>query len=344
LLASSVLSILHYPASFNQAEPLIVILALNLPLVALDMILGTILIAMGKQKAWVAVGVIAAIVNPIANLWAIPATQHAYGNGAIGAALTTVLAELIMFFGALYLRPRTVFTWSDVFYIVRCILAAVFMVPAVWALSQYARIGIIAGVAYGMVVYAFAAYTLRIVRNDDLQKVLGILLGRFGIETPTEFWAQLRRSFLGSRRGRRALESVATRAGAVVSRPLIFTGRRLSENSLGMPSVQHQAAPVRFGPLVPTNGTTAERFDGNGHTAVEDWVDTVPMRAATVAGLPHREHSEGGYQETFPLAHPTRRLPAAPPARRLRQALANGSSEPRRALHAGDAKRLAQRL
>jgi O-antigen/teichoic acid export membrane protein/GT2 family glycosyltransferase len=186
MLAQGLLSLLHYPASFAQATPLIKILAWHMPVVGLDMVLATAIIAVGRQRAWTVVGLIAAIFNPLVNLWAIPYTLHHYGNGAIGAAVVTVLTELLTLVGALFLRPRTVFTRGDVFYIVRCLLAAGVMVPAVWALSAQSRVGVVAAVAYGVVIYAMAAYTLQVVRNEDLMALARMVVSKVGLADQTE--------------------------------------------------------------------------------------------------------------------------------------------------------------
>lgn len=179
MLATGLLGVLHYPASFAPATPLIAILALHIPIVALDMVLATAIVAIGKQHLWTCVGVVAAIFNPLMNLWLIPYTQHAYGNGAMGAAIVTVLTEVLMFVGACVLKPRTVFTRGDIFYVVRCLLGAAVMVPAVWALSG--RLGVLVAVAYGLVIYAMAVYTLQVVRNDDLAELAQVALGKFGV-------------------------------------------------------------------------------------------------------------------------------------------------------------------
>lgn len=181
MLAGSIMRLLHYPASFNQASPLVAILALHMPVVALDMVLGTVLIAVGRQNAWTAVGIIAAIFNPLVNLWAIPYTQHLYGNGAMGASAVTVVTELLMLVGALILRPRTVFTGSDAFYILRCVVAAGVMVPAVWGLASQTWIGVVPAVGYGILIYAMAAYTLQIVSNDDLKGLAEVAAGKMGL-------------------------------------------------------------------------------------------------------------------------------------------------------------------
>lgn len=185
MVAGSLGPLLRFPVSFNQMGPLITILALNMPMIALDMILGTILIAIGRQRAWTGIGIISAFFNPLANLWAIPFTEHAFGNGAIGAACVTLATEVLMFIGALALKPRSVFTWGDVFYIVRCLLAAGVMIPAVWALSAqfsvYSRAGVLLAVGYGVVIYAMAAYVLHIFTNDDLRRLIVVALAKVNL-------------------------------------------------------------------------------------------------------------------------------------------------------------------
>lgn len=185
MVAGALVPLLRFPASFNQMSPLISILALNMPMIALDMVLGTILIALGRQKAWTGIAIISAFFNPLANLWAIPFTQHAFGNGAIGAASVTLATEIIMFIGALFLKPRTIFTWGDIFYIIRCLVAAGVMIPAVWALSAqfsaYSRIGVLLAVAYGIVIYAIASYALQTITNDDLKRLIVAVLAKTNI-------------------------------------------------------------------------------------------------------------------------------------------------------------------
>jgi PST family polysaccharide transporter len=327
LLAPSLLRLLHYPTSFFQAIPLIQILAVNLPLVAIDMVLGTVLVGLGKQKAWTAVGVIAAVVNPIANLWAIPATQHIYGNGAIGASLTTVLTELVMLFGGLCLCPRSIFTGWDLFYIIRCLAAAAVMLPAVWALSHVPGIGIIPAVAYGVVIYAFAAYTLQVVRNDDLKGVLGAVLGRIGVASPADLWPQLRTSLAGRAAGRRATGQVVSYAGVVVSPAHTYSSPRLAAVTGTFQMEQRQAAPVRFGPSVGALRQMDDAVDGhftdapNGHLTDEPYgpyEDTIPIRVPG-AGSQYPRHELDGYPAAVLANRPARRLPPAPSARRLRR-------------------------
>jgi O-antigen/teichoic acid export membrane protein/GT2 family glycosyltransferase len=220
MLSGRLLHLLRYPSSFDQATPLIAILALHIPVIALDMVLGTAIIAIGRQNAWTGVGVVAALFNPLANLWAIPFTQRAYGDGAIGAAVVTVLTELLMLVGALILRPRTVFTRWDVFFIFRCVLAAGVMVPAVWALAAQRSVGVVPAVGYGFILYGMAAYTLRVVRNEDLAGLVGVIAARTNMGDLTRLdWRRVA-ALLGVRPLGAAVHDGATRLEASVEQAL----------------------------------------------------------------------------------------------------------------------------
>jgi hypothetical protein len=184
VLSNQVTDLLHYPPGFEPVARLLQILALNVPLVAIDMILGTALIAAARQRAWTIVGVVAGIFNPLVNLWAIPFTQSTFGNAAVGAAAVTVATELVMFTGALYLRPKGVFTRWDVWYIVRCLIATAVMVPVVILFSRVAGVGLFASMIYGAITYAAVAYSLKLVRDDEILSLISIVTSRVGVQLP----------------------------------------------------------------------------------------------------------------------------------------------------------------
>ena len=118
-----------------NAVPLLRILALHIPIVGLDIILGSVVIAADRQRQWVMVSVTAAVFNPLLNLAAIPLTQRLLHNGAIGAAVITVMTELILMVGAISLRPQGVLDKSTIQMLLRITLASLAMVPVVLALG-----------------------------------------------------------------------------------------------------------------------------------------------------------------------------------------------------------------
>jgi O-antigen/teichoic acid export membrane protein len=184
VLSNQITELLHYPAGFGPVSILLRILALNVPLVAIDMILGTALIAAARQRAWTFVGILAGIFNPVINLWAIPFTQSVYGNAAIGAAFVTVATELVMFAGALYLRPKGVFTRWDIWYVGRCLIATAVMVPVVILFSRIANVGLFASMVYGAITYAAVAYTFKLVRDDEILSLVSVITSRVGVQLP----------------------------------------------------------------------------------------------------------------------------------------------------------------
>jgi hypothetical protein len=209
---------------------LIVLLSLNLPFVALDMILGTVLIANGRQIAWTCVGVVACFLNPLVNLWAIPFTQHLYGDGAIGAALTTIMSEVIMLVGALLLRPKQIFTRWDVFYIVRCLIAALIMIPAVKAFDgSSSNVALVLSVCYGVLIYGLACYALRVITNEDLLGAVSVLTTKLGIGSLSASRVGELRAVASLRSTGMLLSKRAHRAHAAVSRPLSVVTRPLAK-------------------------------------------------------------------------------------------------------------------
>jgi len=167
LVASDIFAVLNYQAGFEQAVPLVKILALHIPLVGIDMVLGSALIAADRQKIWTAIAGGAALLNPLLNLVAIPVTMHLFNNGAIGAAIITVATEVFMMVGALLVRPAGVMDRATVSFTVRCSLASLAMVPAVFAVSA-AVLPVEIGV--GVATYAIAAVALGIVSMNGLRE------------------------------------------------------------------------------------------------------------------------------------------------------------------------------
>ncbi|HET6345804.1 MAG TPA: oligosaccharide flippase family protein, partial [Myxococcota bacterium] len=168
LLADRLIDLLHYPESFSNSVILVALLAPHIVLVGADMVIGTVLNTRGRQWQWAMTGVAAAVLNPLANLIAIPVTQNLYDNGAIGAALVTVLTEALMLAVGLRLVPRHVFDGATLDGVLRCLLAGAVMMAAVW-LSR--DLPLVIPVAIGAVTYGGACLVLGAVSVDDLRQM-----------------------------------------------------------------------------------------------------------------------------------------------------------------------------
>lgn len=160
LTAGNIIGLFHYPPGFEQTVTLIRILAIHIPIVGMDMVLATALTAKDRQMAWLAVGGIAAVFNPAMNLIAIPLTAHRFGDGAIGASVVTVATEIVMMIGAIYLRPEGILDRRTVSFALRCVAASVAMIPPV---LLAARTPLVVKVIIGMMTFAIAAVSLRLV-------------------------------------------------------------------------------------------------------------------------------------------------------------------------------------
>jgi len=180
LLPEKIVQFLGYPEAFSNSVVPMMLLAPHVPLAGIDTIIGTVLVTLDRQRQWAMIGVAAAVVNPIANLVAIPLTHQLLGNGAIGASLTTGLTELFMFVLALRLLPSWVFGISTVRYVVRCAGAGLAMAVAVLIVRE-APLPFV--VALGVVAYAAASIALKTLAPSDLRRMRTEILGRTGAAT-----------------------------------------------------------------------------------------------------------------------------------------------------------------
>jgi O-antigen/teichoic acid export membrane protein len=167
LVASDIFGLLHYQAGFELAVPLVQILALHIPLVGIDMVLGSALIAADRQKIWTVIAGGAALLNPLLNLIAIPIAISLFNNGAIGAAVITEATEMFMMVGALLVRPKGVMDRPTTSFALRTTVASLAMVPAVLAVSG-AVLPVKIGV--GVAAYALASVALGTISLSGLRQ------------------------------------------------------------------------------------------------------------------------------------------------------------------------------
>lgn len=179
LTASNIIGLFHYPAGFEHTVTLIQILAIHIPIVATDMILAIALAAKDRQVAWLVVGCMAAVFNPLMNLIAIPLTSHRFGDGAIGASIITVATELLMMVGAIYLRPAGILDRQTIWFLLRCVAASVTMIPVI-VLANQTLLGV--KILLGVLTFTVGAVVFRLVSvrtaREGAQQVLRSLRER----------------------------------------------------------------------------------------------------------------------------------------------------------------------
>jgi O-antigen/teichoic acid export membrane protein len=174
LIADRFITLL-YGDEFQQSVPLMRLLSLEIPIAAINVVIGVVIIAADRQRQWVVVALLAAIFNPLANLVAIPWATDRFDNGAIGAAATTVLTELIMLAGAMKLKPAGVFDHELRRIVGRIVLASSAMVPVVLVLDD---VPLFVTVAAAGAVYAVGAVALRAISGEELRQLRSQLARR----------------------------------------------------------------------------------------------------------------------------------------------------------------------
>jgi len=168
-IASALPAVLGWPTDFANAVPLMMILAVHIPIVAIDMVLATVIMAIGRESRWVRVGLLAAPFNIGLNLIAIPLTEQLFGLGVVGASITTVLTEILMFFGALIVLPKNLLDPRLVSYTLRVVGAGL----ATWLAATAALpLGLPVAVIAGAIAYPLVLVLVRGIDLDDARYVL----------------------------------------------------------------------------------------------------------------------------------------------------------------------------
>jgi O-antigen/teichoic acid export membrane protein len=165
--AASLLEFLQYGNQFRSSVPLIMILALHVPLVGLDMVLANALNATDGQRAWALVGVSAALINPALNLLLIPLAVSGFENGAIGAASATVVTELFIMTVGLRMTKGAVLNRRDFVFVAKILLACGLMAAVVIGVEP--SLGLPAGAFVGLLTYVAASKQLRVLSCEDVE-------------------------------------------------------------------------------------------------------------------------------------------------------------------------------
>jgi O-antigen/teichoic acid export membrane protein len=109
VLADDVIGVLFTLASFGPAVPILRIQAISLALVYVDYLLVCILMAVGRERTWIAIVAASCLLNPALNWVLIPAADAAYANGAVGAALAKLGTEVFFLVCTLRALPSGIF-------------------------------------------------------------------------------------------------------------------------------------------------------------------------------------------------------------------------------------------
>jgi O-antigen/teichoic acid export membrane protein len=156
---------LVYGHAYDEAVPVLVILSLCIPAMYLNIMFNQLLIAAKRQIAWTWVMAGATVVNPAVNAVLIPLTQHHYGNGAIGAAISLLVTEVLIVLVGFAMVGRGVIDRSVG---ARCARAAVASAGLLVAVFASRPLGTIPSLAAGLLGFVLLAATLRLATPAEI--------------------------------------------------------------------------------------------------------------------------------------------------------------------------------
>jgi O-antigen/teichoic acid export membrane protein len=175
VISSVIPSLLGWPPDFANAALPMSVLALQLPLVAAGMVLGSVLMAIGRASRLSIIASVATAFNIAANLLVIPALQALTGNGGTGAAIVTVGSEIVMLIGMLVFIPKHLFDIKSVWDAARITLAG--LATAIVGLSLL-PVSPVLSVLAGAAAYCAVAALLRVLTTEDVRLLIARLRNR----------------------------------------------------------------------------------------------------------------------------------------------------------------------
>ncbi|HUS16123.1 MAG TPA: flippase [Chloroflexia bacterium] len=177
IAAPDVLRLLPYPAAFRQATPALALLALAVPVTGMLMVLSSLAVAIGQERAWLKISAFAVCVFPplyVGFIWWFQAHQ---ANGATGAALANLIGETALVAWAWRVLPPRVRQSTFLRQAPQIAMLTLLMIGAV-GLLQRVGVPILAYVPVGAIVYGLGAGLARLVTRGDLAQVRRALVPR----------------------------------------------------------------------------------------------------------------------------------------------------------------------
>lgn len=167
--------IIHFFMGIEEYGPSVLILqifALSIPIIYIDIILGSALMgAANKQRAWAVVGLFAIFINITANYLLIPYYQSLYSNGGVGAAIATLITELFVMGSAFYLLPKGYLQTFRGSYIFKPFIASVIMAIPLLSLINFTGLYWMFILVLGGVFYISALLLLKTFDQEELNLI-----------------------------------------------------------------------------------------------------------------------------------------------------------------------------
>jgi O-antigen/teichoic acid export membrane protein len=176
-MSRDLITFLPYPETFDNSVPLLTVLALTIPLTTFLTVLGTIAVAVDRQRAWAYALAATLGLNVAMNLVLVPLFHREFGNGGIGSAITTLSAELVMVGVGVWLMPSGVIGREMKLLIAKIALAAVVM-AGISALGLLTDIWMLPFVTAGVFAYLVVVFGTRAVTVSEIKGLVDTVVKR----------------------------------------------------------------------------------------------------------------------------------------------------------------------
>jgi PST family polysaccharide transporter len=172
LIAGPLIRLL-YGKAFDPSVPVFIILCLTVIPTYFNIIANQILVAINRQMIWTKVLALASVVNVSLNFVLIQVFQRRLGNGAIGAALSFFLTELVLN-GIAFAIVHRYLHRETISRVARSALATLGMAVVVYGVGRF---GIAAQVGAGILSFSLFAILLSVPTPEE-KREFGRLLSR----------------------------------------------------------------------------------------------------------------------------------------------------------------------
>lgn len=163
VMASPLVTLLFGP-EFANSGPVLSVMGLVLILTYQNMFVGAYLISSDRQHIWTWVMAIATLATIPLDLGLIRYFQAAFGNGALGGAVSFFITEAGMLAAGMWLLPKGTFQRSNAWTALRIFSAGTIMAGVSWLLrDQFILIPVLAGAA----VYISFILVLKVIPRED---------------------------------------------------------------------------------------------------------------------------------------------------------------------------------
>ncbi len=174
-LAPEFVQLLGGSSDYDAAIPILRITGLTVPLVGLDVILATALIAQNRQRLIAMYTAVMAVASFPLTYLAVAYTYATWSNGGVGAAFVPAILEVAMSSVALYLLRDTL--RGGLGAIARALVQAVLCAAAMCALLAVSLpiVGLAGAIALGAVTYSGTALLIGLISWSDIEAVRSAL-------------------------------------------------------------------------------------------------------------------------------------------------------------------------